>query len=199
LSAVERGIAHHTFLEHLALERTDGVAALREEAGRLVGKGVLTPAEVGVLDFEALAEFWRSELGRRIRQETARVQRELEFTAGFSAAELAGLGLSLQHPLPAEETLVVQGVVDLAVIRPEAIWLVDFKTDDVTPTTLEEKVTKYAPQLRLYGLALERIWRRPVTECWLHFLKIGRSVAVSIGPPQSMSGCGREENVDGKP
>jgi ATP-dependent helicase/nuclease subunit A len=80
--------------------------------------------------------------------------------------------------LGANEYIVVQGVIDLAVLLPEAIWLVDFKTDRVSEGDLDEHAARYRAQLALYALALERIYRRPVTERWLHFLHLRRSVAV---------------------
>jgi hypothetical protein len=38
----------------------------------------------------------------------------------------------------------------------------------------------YEPQLKLYALALGRIYRRPVTESWLHFFSLKKSVAAGI-------------------
>ena len=64
----------------------------------------------------------------------------------------------------------MQGVADLVVLLPEEIWLVDFKTDEVRAGELPEKIKIYAPQLKLYARALEKIYSRPVTACWLHFL-----------------------------
>ena len=77
-----------------------------------------------------------------------------------------------------DEFLVVQGFVDLAVILPEEIWLVDFKTDEASGSELIEKVKFYEPQLKLYALALGRIYRRPVTESWLHLLALKKTIPV---------------------
>jgi ATP-dependent exoDNAse (exonuclease V) beta subunit len=65
---------------------------------------------------------------------------------------------------------VVQGVVDLAVLLPDEIWLVDFKTDEFRADELAEKTKTYTPQLRLYAAALEKIFARKVTLRALHFL-----------------------------
>jgi len=81
--------------------------------------------------------------------------------------------------LPDDEFVVVQGFADLAVILPAEIWLVDFKTDRVDNAELPAVVSFYEPQLRLYALALARSYRRPVTESWLHFLSLKKSVAVA--------------------
>jgi ATP-dependent helicase/nuclease subunit A len=74
------------------------------------------------------------------------------------------------------EFVVVQGVADLAVLLPGEIWLVDFKTDEITANELREKKRLYEPQLKLYALALEKIYSRPVTERWLHFLSARKTV-----------------------
>ena len=71
---------------------------------------------------------------------------------------------------------MVQGVADLVVLLPEEIWLVDFKTDAVRPDELPEKKRLYAPQLKLYTQALGKIYSRPVTARWLHFLAARKTV-----------------------
>jgi ATP-dependent helicase/nuclease subunit A len=65
------------------------------------------------------------------------------------------------------------------VLRPNEIWLVDFKTDDVAPGEIAATGKLYEPQLRLYGLALKRIYGRPVTASWLHFLSIPQTVQMT--------------------
>lgn len=179
LTAAEIGTAHHLFQQCVALERTGSLAELRAEAARLQATGWLTPEEVAALDWAGLAAFWHSELGRRIRAQPRRcVHREMPFTARLSAADLAGIGLSTELPVLADEFLVVQGVSDLVVLLPRQIWLVDFKTDQVSPSELADKRRLYEPQLRLYALALSRIFRRPVRELWLHFLALRQTLAV---------------------
>jgi ATP-dependent exoDNAse (exonuclease V) beta subunit len=74
----------------------------------------------------------------------------------------------------------VQGVADLVVLLPEEIWLADFKTDEVRPAELPEKTRLYAPQLKLYAQALEKIYARPVTACWMHFLPARKTVDMEV-------------------
>ncbi len=176
LTAAETGTAHHLFLQWLSLDQAGSVAELQAQAGEIKRRGLITEAQHGVLDFAALMDFWKSELGGRIRAQTAdQVQRELPFTARLSPADLAALKLPVPPDLPADEFLVVQGVVDLAVIRPAEIWLLDFKTDQLKAEARAEKVLIYQPQIQLYALALARIYRRPVTQTWLHFLTLRHS------------------------
>jgi len=130
----------------------------------------MRPEEIALLDFDRLAGFWQSELGRQVLDRRQFVRRELVFTARFSPAELAKLTGEPIDPNLEQEFVVVQGVADLAVVSPSEIWLIDFKTDAVAKDELNERVNLYEPQLRLYARALSRIYRRPVTGCWLYFL-----------------------------
>jgi ATP-dependent helicase/nuclease subunit A len=158
----------------VVFDRTGGVKELRAEAERMVGEGTLASEELAWLNFEALLEFWRSDFGRKILANAQHVKRELAFTARFSPDELpreAGTDEELEN-----EFVVVQGVADVAVILPEEIWLLDFKTDRVAANQLDEKKEIYRPQLDLYARALERIYDRPVTERRLHFLSCGVTV-----------------------
>jgi ATP-dependent helicase/nuclease subunit A len=179
LSAAEIGTAHHVFLQMADFDRLQTRHDLRNEAERLREAGVLSDAELASLDFAVLLAFWDSELGQRIRVRPAsEIQREMPFTARFSRADLAAAGVSANEALPASEFVVAQGTIDLAVIQEKEIWLVDFKTDRVKPDELELKTKLYTPQLRLYGLALSRIFQRPVKESWLYFLSAREVVRV---------------------
>jgi ATP-dependent helicase/nuclease subunit A len=177
LSAAQKGTAHHRFLQHVALDCAGSDAGLRAEAERLRAAGLLSPKEHEALEMGALVRFWEGELGRQIRAEAVAVRRELPFTARFWLTELASLGLPAGAGA-ADDFVVVQGVADLVVLRPEEIWLLDFKTDAVEAATLPAKVKQYTLQLRLYAKALEKIHRRPVTRRWLHFLAMNETAAV---------------------
>ena len=175
LGAAELGTAHHRFLQHVALEKTGDLEA---EAARLARENFLSADERAALDLDALASFWNSGLGEKIRANAENVRRELPFTARFSPAEIAeSIGGKTVAELEGE-FVVVQGVADLVVLLPQEIWLVDFKTDDVGADALPEKVKTYAPQLKLYAAALEKIFSRPVTLRALHFLTALRTETI---------------------
>ncbi|HEV2696269.1 MAG TPA: UvrD-helicase domain-containing protein [Verrucomicrobiae bacterium] len=175
LSASEIGAAHHKFLQHVRLETLDDPAM---EAERLAKEKYLTADELEALDLDALAAFWNSPRGKKIKANAANVRRELPFTARFSPAELADItGRSAEAGLE-NEFIVIQGVADLIVLLPEEIWLIDFKTDGIGRGDLPEKIRTYTPQLKLYGAALEKIFGRKVTLRALHFLSLQRTEVV---------------------
>jgi ATP-dependent helicase/nuclease subunit A len=172
MSAADFGMAHHKFLQRVALEKTGNLAG---EAERLAHEHFLSAAECAVLDLAALADFWSSELGEKIRLNAKNVRRELPFTARFSPAEIAAITGGKTAAGLEDEFVVVQGVADLVVLLPDEIWLVDFKTDQVRRNDLPEKIKSYAPQLKFYAQALARTFSRPVTDCRLHFLSLRHS------------------------
>jgi len=180
LTAAEIGTAHHHFLQRVSLSKVRDAEGLRSEAERLKRENWLSEAETAALDFAALARFWQSDFGRRVAAHAADVRRELPFTARFTAADLIVSDLEPPADLPADEFVVVQGMADLVVILPREIWLVDFKTDALKSGGTAEKVKLYEPQLKLYALALARIYGRPVTECWLHFLARAEPVRLEV-------------------
>jgi ATP-dependent helicase/nuclease subunit A len=180
-TSAEIGTAHHEFLQLVSLDRVGSTEELEQEARRLRQAGAMTAEEVEHLDFKALAAFWESEVGRKVRAQAQFVQRELPFTIRFSPEELAALTGERPTPDLAEEFVVVQGVADLVVLLPEEIWLLDFKTDRVRPAELADKAEGYGPQLKLYARALSRIYRRPVSNCWLYFLAAQAAVRIEPG------------------
>jgi ATP-dependent helicase/nuclease subunit A len=180
LNAAEIGVTHHRFLQRISLDRALTEAGLQSEARRLQHGGWISDEEFKVLDLESIAAFWDSNLGRDIVANSGEVRRELQFTAGLNASDLAALNLSPPAGLPTDEVVVIQGVVDLAVILEKEIWIVDFKTDSVMELELSAKVKAYQPQLQLYALALSRIYNRPVTQCALYFLAARKLTPIAI-------------------
>jgi len=178
LSAAEVGIAHHTFQQHVDVARTATEMDLRNEAQALLAAGLLTDDQHSALKFADLAAFWQSPVGQLLRGAPAdAINREMEFTVRLDSADAKLLPPSgLNHALPPDDFVVVQGQVDLAVILKDEIWLLDFKTDQVSEEHLGPKTHEYSPQLRVYAVALEKIYRRPVTNCWLHFFSARKTV-----------------------
>jgi ATP-dependent helicase/nuclease subunit A len=177
LSAAEIGSAHHRFQQLVPLERTASSLDLRNEAAHLLNAGLLTERETAALDFNALLRFWQSPLGRRIVAGARLVHRELPFTARFSTNELHDLGLG-RGDFTEEEFVIVQGVVDLALIDDHGITLLDFKTDRIEAGEVKQRAGEHSVQLRLYAAALQRIYGKEVTERWLHFLSPGETILV---------------------
>jgi ATP-dependent helicase/nuclease subunit A len=166
------------FLEFVSLDRVGSVEELLAEARRLEQIGTLTAEQIAELDLDGVAAFWTSSLGQEIRSQKPYVRRELAFTARFSLGELETLTGLPAKPGVENELIVAEGKADLAIILPQEIRLVDFKTDRVQRSQLPDRAKLYSAQLGLYARALSQIYRRPVTERWLYFLRLREALRV---------------------
>ena len=141
---------------------------------------ILSVAQIESLDLGALLRFWQSDVGRKILAAPRdQIQHELPFTTRFELRELETLAAEAiaGRANASNDFVVVQGQVDVAVLLPEEIWILDVKTDAVDEQNWQARAAEYEPQLRLYALALERIYRRPVRARWLYLFSVGRLVA----------------------
>ena len=78
--------------------------------------------------------------------------------------------------LDAGEFVVVQGIADLVILRPEEIWILDFKTDSIDSASVSAAASLYRPQVELYAEAFSAIHNLPVTRTWIHFFTPGITV-----------------------
>ena len=198
LTAAAIGTAHHIFLQHVDLAQVESQTVLAAEARRLESEGILTRAEREALDLQAIAAFWKSRVGAAVLGHAGLVRRELAFTTRMSAVELhqfrqneaaeltqGEMRVSAAHEQwgSDEEFVVITGAIDLSVHLPNEIWIVDFKTDSVTAEDWDAKMRSYAPQMRLYALALSRIYNRPVAHLWLYSLALQKTEDFATAPP----------------
>ena len=119
------------------------------------------------VDVSMLCTFFSTPLGRKLTTEK-NVLREFKFSIldeGESyASELSG------------EKVLLEGVVDCAIMEEDGIIVLDFKTDRVTEEDLELRVAHYRPQVEAYAQALSRIFEKEVKESYLYFFQLNRFV-----------------------
>ena len=152
LTAAETGTAHHKFLQHVALEKADDLAALEAEAAAAGNRRSFVGGRTRGLGFGGAGGFLEFRAGPENSRPTAGLHQTR--TAVHGKIQPGGTGRHHRRKTPPgleNEFVVVQGVADLVVLLPEEIWLVDFKTDEVSPNELAERRRHYEPQLKLYA------------------------------------------------
>ncbi len=152
----ELGNATHTIIEHLDLSDCGSLSAIRQQIIRLCQDGFITHQQAELVQPERLHAFFSSEFGQRLRAAT-NVLREFKFSILEDAPDIS------------DDKILLQGVVDCAIIEPEGITVVDFKTDRVMADTLGEITERYRSQVELYAKALSRIFQLPVRQKALYF------------------------------
>jgi len=165
----EYGNAIHAVLQYIRYADCDSGEAVAREIERLLEEGFITAQQAQMVDPKMLAGFFQTELGAKLRS-SKNVLREFKFS-------ILDAGENFDPALTGEEILL-QGVVDCALIEPDGITVVDFKTDRVTEETLPEAAQRYREQVQTYADAMERIYQKPVKDAMLYFFRLGKFVRV---------------------
>lgn len=163
----EYGNAIHAVLQYIRYDMCVDEESVSAEISRLVDERYITPEQGNLADSGKLAAFFRTGLGKKIR-EGKQVLREFKFSILDNASEY---GNNLDG-----ERILLQGVVDCAIIETDGITIVDFKTDYVTDETLPQVVQRYMAQIQTYAEAMQRIYELPVKEKALYFFCIDKFV-----------------------
>ena len=162
------GVAMHTLMQYVRFDACASVEELEGEISRLSAARVIPAEFAGRLDRNAILAFFRTELGRKLM--TGKYIREFKFSI---LEDADGYGDGLQG-----EKILLQGVVDCALVESDGITVVDFKTDYVTDATLEEVLARYRMQVNTYSRALERIYEMPVKGTYLYFFHLKKLIEV---------------------
>ncbi|GEN35756.1 helicase-exonuclease AddAB subunit AddA [Aneurinibacillus danicus] len=168
LNAAERGVAMHTVMQQLPLDRTLTAEEIREEVNRMVERELLTPMEAEAVDTAQLEQFFHSEAGHRVR-DGIRIYREIPFNLSLPAREVYPDWAEHKKVVPQEETVLLQGVIDCLIELEDGWELLDYKTDSTTDLTEALLKARYKEQLASYARAVEEITGQPVLRKILYF------------------------------
>ena len=165
LTPAERGVATHLAIQYL--DFAGGSAAAQLAA--MAEKHLLSPEQVAAVDAGSLDHLLASPLAEELRT-GQHLLREYPFTLLVDARTYA-------PEASAEDSILLQGVVDCCFETDEGLTVVDFKTDHVwTAEAVQERAEQYRPQLEAYSLALGQVLEKKVVRRVLYFLAPGRAV-----------------------
>ena len=166
----EFGNVIHTVLQHLNFEKCTDVECIQKELDRLVSEQLITSEQRAYVDILKLQNLFTSPVGKRMLT-TKKILREFKFSLLVDSQEY--------FPDVINERVLMQGVVDCAIIDEDGIIIIDFKTDYVTESSIDAFVSRYSPQVRVYGSAMSKIFCKPIKELILYFFHLDRWVSVS--------------------
>lgn len=181
IGGAARGSAYHKALELFDFaewfglpqqERTRQAVADRLEAMERQGR---LSAEYRAAIFPGkFLHFLESSLAARMGRaaRAGRLHREQPFVLGLSAAELS-------PSFPEEETVLVQGIIDVWLEEEDGLVLADYKTDAVKRK--EELLNRYRVQLRYYARALEQLTGKRVKEKLLYSFALQQEISEGEG------------------
>ena len=165
LTGAERGTALHLVMQDLDFSCEASDQSVREQVEKLRAQRKLTDEQASAVDVRAIVRFLRSDLAARIRKNARTVRREYRFSLLRPVRDFA--------TLDADDAVLLQGVVDCFFEENGELVVVDFKTDRIGRTQIEERAEHYRPQLEAYSMALMRVMGKKVREKVLYFFSVG--------------------------
>lgn len=178
VSPTERGTATHMFLQYAdfgSLMNGSGNA----ERERIVSQGMMSPEQAELVSDESIRAFAESSICKRAVQAVSCL-REYRFTVKLPASVIIENDPLLSDvenrdmiSAKGAET-ILQGAVDLIIEEDDGIVIVDYKTDHVKDPS--ELLSSYGVQLRLYREAVSQLFDKPVSECIIYSLYMGKEI-----------------------
>ncbi len=167
LTGAERGTALHLVMQDLDFFCEPNEQSVRAQIEAMRAQRKLTEEQAKAADVHAIVRFLRSDLAARIRK-SEQVEREYRFSLLRPVRDFSSLD--------ADDSVLLQGVVDCFFEEDGELVVVDFKTDHVSCAQLDERAEHYRPQLEAYSMALTRVMGKKVKEKVLYFFSAGEEV-----------------------
>ena len=168
-SGVAFGNAMHSVMQHLNFKCCRSITDIHNDIERMVLAKLITREQADMVAIDKIYRFFQSDLGKRFAFGNE-VLREFKFSILEDASEY--------YNGAAGDSILLQGVIDCALIEEEGIIILDFKTDWITDTNRQEKVALYRDQIVTYAKALSRIYEKPVAGAYLYFFSSEEFVAI---------------------
>lgn len=163
------GNAMHSVMQYIPYEKCDDRIQVDVQIKELADKGFITADAAELANREQIAAFFQTDIGKKLRHGADHV-REFKFSI-LDDGENYGDGLQ-------GEKVLLQGVVDCAILEDDGITIIDFKTDYVTEETLENLIAHYRLQIQTYAQAMSRIYQKRVKAAYLYSFRLNRFVPV---------------------
>lgn len=187
VSGSMRGSAFHKVMElfdftrltrEVNFDREAAEALLREQLEGMRREGRLSQEYYEAVSVPKLVGFLTGSAALRMADaaRVGKLYKEQPFVMGLPASRLG-------DGFPSEETVLIQGIIDVFFEEEDGFVVLDYKTDAVSSP--EELVKRYQVQLVYYSEALEQIsgypsesGSKPVKERILYSFRLGQEITV---------------------
>lgn len=169
-SSVSFGNTIHAIMQHICYDKCVDLLGVEKELSRLSQAQLIDSKSISKVDPEMIWNFFQTPMGQKLRQ-ASNVIREFKFSILDDA--------EFYLPEILDDKILLQGVVDCAIIDSDGITVLDFKTDSVTSETLQTMADSYKLQVLTYARALAKIFQKEVISSQLYFFKTGTFVEVN--------------------
>ncbi len=168
----------HKVMEILDLAHLTDAASVKAAIREAADKKIFTEDEAKILlrerpgknPSEDITRFLQSPLGDAMRN-ARKIHKEMPFSLLLSAKKF--------YPDCEEgEQIFLQGTLDCLLETDTGAVIIDYKTDRTKAA--EELAAHYAPQLKIYGEAAEKLLHLPVQGLYLWSFALGREIRIEM-------------------
>ena len=190
-AAARAGTATHLFMQFCDLFRLAERGA-EAELARLTEQQFITEEDAALVRLEEIKAFCRSSLFAAMTESGAQLYREQRFHVRLPADVLTKN--EARREALAGETVLVQGVMDAVLCRPNGeLWLIDYKTDRLLPAErrdrrlAEERLqARHGNQLAYYAEACCHMLGRRPDRVLIYSLALGDTVELAPTLPPTL-------------
>lgn len=172
VSGTDRGTAYHKLLSLIDFkERPENMESLKAMSDKLINAGKMSKEEVELIPLKKILTFLESDVAKEMQASDKKggLFKEQPFVLGMTAD-------SVNSEFPEDETILVQGVIDVFYEDENGCVVLDYKTDRVDEP--DELVTRYKTQLDYYKAALERLTGKTVYKTLIYSFGLNRTIVV---------------------
>lgn len=137
-SSMKEGTLYHLVLANLDLSKT-GEKEIENQILKMQEKGIVSKEEVETINIKSLSKLLSNKEFQNLILGADEIFKEKEFFCLHKNSE--------------SSSSVMQGIVDLLIIKNNKLIVVDYKTGNLNR---KEKIAKYSEQLKHYANAMER-------------------------------------------
>lgn len=170
LTGAKRGSAYHKVLEHIDMKYFSADKA-EEVLNQMLDDGQITELERKSVDEGKLAKFAESDLFKRMKaaDERGELKKEQPFIMCIPVKEI-------NPDSDSDESVVVQGIIDVCFMEDGRYVIADYKTDRVDD--MQSLVNSYHVQLEFYKKALEAASGNEVSELIIYSVELDDQITL---------------------
>lgn len=158
-SSARKGTVMHSVMENISFKNAVGKADVKDVLDGLVFKNVITGDEADSVNVYKVLNFFKNPFYERIKNAKA-VYKEEPFAMTLKSEEV------FPDKNVFGEDILLHGIIDCYFEEEDGLVVLDYKTDFVTSE--EEIKNRYALQMKMYAIALEKATGKRVKGVYIY-------------------------------
>ena len=170
-TSIDIGNLYHLFMQNMELKSKIDIDYINSEINRMINTQILENEDLNYLNPHKILKFFNTNLGIRLikclNDNKNKIYREFEFLMKHKVDKICK-----------NESIRIQGIIDLFFFEDDKLILVDYKTDKMIFKNNKQIPLKYKEQLKYYKLALEKIFKKEVKEKYIYSFEISEEIRI---------------------